>query len=86
MFNKNNQFKAFESKVWLSSPTMHGDELKYINQVEAMTCEKIGCKYAVRLSCGTASLHLSMKLAGIEAYGMPKVGHGALEGKKVIAV
>ena len=24
-----------------------------------------------------------MKLAGIEAYGMPKVGHGALEGKKV---
>lgn len=99
MFNKDNQFKAFESKVWLSSPTMHGDELKYmtqayetnwmstvgenINQVEAMTCEKIGCKYAVGLSCGTASLHLSMKLAGIEAYGMPKVGHGALEGKKV---
>ena len=79
MFNKDNQFKAFESKVWLSSPTMHGDELKYmtqayetnwmstvgenINQVEAMTCEKIGCKYAVGLSCGTASLHLSMKLA-----------------------
>lgn len=102
MFNKDNQFKAFESKVWLSSPTMHGDELKYmtqayetnwmstvgenINQVEAMTCEKIGCKYAVGLSCGTASLHLSMKLAGIEAYGMLKVGHGALEGKKVIAV
>ena len=99
MFNKDNEFKAFESKVWLSSPTMHGDELKYmtqayetnwmstvgenINQVEAMTCEKIGCKYAVGLSCGTASLHLSMKLAGIEAYGMPKVGHGALEGKKV---
>ena len=24
-----------------------------------------------------------MKLAGIAAYGMPKVGHGALEGKKV---
>ncbi len=24
-----------------------------------------------------------MKLAGIECYGMPKVGHGALEGKKV---
>lgn len=99
MFNKDNQFKTFESKVWLSSPTMHGDELKYmtqayetnwmstvgenINQVEAMTCEKIGCKYAVGLSCGTASLHLSMKLAGIEAYGMPNVGHGALEGKKV---
>ena len=99
MFNKNNQFKAFESKVWLSSPTMHGEELEYmtqayktnwmstvgenINKVEEMTCEKIGCKYAVGLSCGTASLHLSMKLAGIEAYGMPKVGHGALEGKKV---
>ena len=56
---------------------------KNINEVERMACEYIGCKYAVALSAGTASLHLAMKLAGIEAYGMPKVGHGALEGKKV---
>lgn len=78
---------------------MHGPELEYvkeayatnwmstvgknINEVERMACEYIGCKYAVALSAGTASLHLAVKLAGIEAYGMPKAGHGALEGKKV---
>ena len=74
--------KKFESKVWLSSPTMHGDELKYIieayetnwmstvganiNEVEKQICEKVGCKYSVALSAGTASLHLAMKLAGIK--------------------
>ena len=74
--------KKFESNVWLSSPTMHGDELKYIteayetnwmstvganiNEVEKQICEKVGCKYSVALSAGTASLHLAMKLAGIK--------------------
>ena len=95
MFNEKNKFKKFDSKVWLSSPTMHGPEIEYvkeayetnwmstvgknIKEVERMVCEYMGCKHAVALSCGTASLHLSMKLAGIAAYGMPKVGHGALE-------
>lgn len=81
MFRKNSKLKKFESKVWLSSPTMHGDEKKYmdeayktnwmstvganINEVERMAAEKIGCKYAVALSAGTAALHLCMKLAGI---------------------
>ena len=94
-----NKFEKFESKVWLSSPTMHGPELEYvkeaydtnwmstvgknINEVEKLAAEKVGCKYAVGLSAGTASLHLSMRLAGIKAYGMPKNGHGTLEGKKV---
>ena len=32
MFNQENHFTAFESKVWLSSPTMHGPELKYMTQ------------------------------------------------------
>lgn len=32
MFNEKNQFKAFESKVWLSSPTMHGDEIEYVKE------------------------------------------------------
>lgn len=75
--------KKFENKVWLSSPTMHGDELKYIteayetnwmstvganiNEVEKQICEKVGCKYSVALSAGTASLHLAMKLAGIKS-------------------
>lgn len=92
-------FDKMENKVWLSSPTMHGEEIKYIqeaydtnwmstvganlNEVERLAAEKVGVKYAVALSAGTASLHLSMKLAGIEAYGMPAVGHGALEGHRV---
>ena len=91
--------EPFKNKVWLSSPTMHGEELKYmteafktnwmstvgenINEVERMTAEKIGCKYAVALSSGTASLHLAVKLAGEQLYGQPKAGHGTLEGKKI---
>lgn len=75
-------FKPFEQKVWLSSPTMHGDELKYIteayetnwmstvgkniDEVERMISEKIGVKYAVALSSGTSALHLSIKLAGVK--------------------
>lgn len=98
MFNGTDK-KPFENKVWLSSPTMHGEELKYmteaydtnwmstvgknINEVERMVAEYVGCKYAVALSAGTASLHLSMRLAGIAAYGMNPVGHGALEGHRV---
>ena len=74
--------KPFENKVWLSSPTMHGDEIKYveeayntnwmstvganINEVEKNICNKVGCKYAVALSSGTAALHLAMRLAGIK--------------------
>ena len=37
-----------------------------INGVERMACEKIGCKYAVALSAGTAALHMAVKLAGVK--------------------
>lgn len=37
-----------------------------INEVERITCEKVGCKYAVALSAGTAALHLCVKLAGVK--------------------
>lgn len=93
------EVKPFENKIWLSSPTMHGDEQKWvdeailtnwvstvganINEVERMTAEKIGRKYAVALSSGTAALHLAIKLCGEKLYGQPKVGHGSLEGHKV---
>ena len=93
------EIKPFEKKIYLSSPTMHGDEIKYvqeaydtnwlstvganINAVEEMICDKIGCKNAVGLSAGTAALHLAIKLAGEKLYGQSKVGHGVLEGKKV---
>lgn len=89
----------FEKKVWLSSPTMHGDEIKFvqeayetnwmstvganINETERLVAEKVGCKYAVALSAGTAALHLCAKLAGEALYGMPKVGEGSLKGHKV---
>lgn len=99
MFINDNNMKPFESKVWLSSPTMHGEELKYmtvafetnwmstvganINEVERMAAEKIGCKYAVALSAGTASLHLAMKLAGERLYGQSELGKGVLFGHRV---
>ncbi|MDE5994467.1 MAG: DegT/DnrJ/EryC1/StrS family aminotransferase [Oscillospiraceae bacterium] len=92
-------FKPFENKIWLSTPTMHGDELKYvteayetnwmstlgknINEVERLIAEKVGVRYAVALSAGTASLHLAMKLAGEAVYGQSEIGKGALSGKKV---
>ncbi len=37
-----------------------------INEVERLTCEKVGCAHAVALASGTASLHLAMKLAGVK--------------------
>ena len=87
-YKRDENIKPFEKKIWLASPTMHGDELKYmqeayetnwmstvganINEVERITCDKIGCKYAVALSSGTAALHLAVKLAGERLYGQPK--------------
>jgi len=92
-------FQRFEKKVWLSSPTMHGPEIEYvteayqtnwmstvgknINVVEEEIAEKVGVKYAVGLSCGTASLHLAMKLAGEKIYGQPRAGVGAVQGHRV---
>ena len=74
--------EVLNKKVWLSSPTMHGEELRYvteayetnwmstvganINEAERLACEKVGCKYAVGLSCGTAALHMAVKLAGVK--------------------
>ena len=57
-----------------------------INEVERLICEIIGCKNAVGLSAGTAALHLAIKLAGERIYGQPKIGHGVLEGRRVITV
>lgn len=78
---------------------MHGPEMKYIkeayetnwmstvgkniNEVERIAAEKAEVKYAIGLSCCTAALHLSVKLAGERLYGRPEIGHGAVEGKRV---
>lgn len=93
------KFKPFEKKVWLATPTMHGEEMDYvkeayetnwmstvgknINEVERIAAEKAEVKYAVGLSCCTAALHLAIKHAGETLYGKPAIGHGALEGKRV---
>lgn len=79
---KGDEFNKFPQKIWLSSPTKHEDGLQYvidayetnwmstvgenINEIERQIAEKVGCKYAVALSCGTASLHLAVKLAGVK--------------------
>lgn len=99
MFKRKNDWKPFESKVWLASPTMHGEEMKYIaeaydtnwmstvganiNEVERLAAEQAGVKYAVALSCCTAALHLCVKFAGEKLYGKPAISHGAVEGKRV---
>lgn len=98
MFTKT-EIKPFENKIWLSSPTMHGEELRFMTEAhltnwmstvgpnltatERATAEKTGAKYAVGLSCGTAALHLCVKLAGEKLYGKAPAGHGAIEGKRV---
>ena len=93
------EFQAFKNKIWLSSPTMHGEEMQYvteayetnwmstvganINEIERSICEKLGCGYAVALSAGTASLHMAVKLAGEKLYGQTELGKGALSGRRV---
>ncbi len=73
--------ERFEKKVWLSSPTMHGEEIIYvkeaydtnwmstvgknIDEIERLAKEKVGCKYAVALASGTSALHLAVKLADV---------------------
>ena len=100
-FKENNTIKPFENKVWLSSPTMHGDEAKYmmeayetnwmstvgknIDEVEKQFAEFIGVKHAVALSSGTSALHLATKLAGEELYGQARPNEGTLQGKAVLA-
>ena len=98
-FNRSGQAAPFEKKVWLSSPTMHGEELAYmkdayetnwmstvgenVNVLEREVASYVGVNHSVALSAGTAALHLAIKLAGERLYGQPKVGHGTLEGRKV---
>ena len=99
MFRPSSNLRPFEKKAWLSTPTMHGDELKYmteayttnwmstigknLNEIEAHIAELIGVKYAVALSAGTAALHLATKLAGEKLYGQALPNTGTLAGHTV---
>ena len=91
--------EPFEKKLWLASPTMHGEEQKWvdeaivtnwvstvganINEVEKQIAEYVGVKYAVALSAGTAALHLATRLAGEKLYGQAKPNEGTLKGHRV---
>lgn len=82
MYTPDNNIQPFEDKVWLATPTMHEESLRYmaeayetnwmsslgenINEAERLLAEKVGCRYAVALSSGTAALHLAVKLAGVK--------------------
>nr|AKE79681.1 aminotransferase [Streptococcus suis]AKE79739.1 aminotransferase [Streptococcus suis] len=81
-FDFSREVEPFKNKVWLASPTMHGDELDYmkeaydtnwmttagsnINALEEMIKEYTKSEQVVALSSGTSALHLAMKLAGIK--------------------
>lgn len=74
-----------EKRAYLACPTMHGEELQYIkeafdsgwvttvgkniNELEKAVAEKVGVRYGVGLSCGTAALHMAVKLAAEKLYG-----------------
>ena len=91
--------EACKNKVWLSSPTMHGEELQYmkeayetnwmstvgenINEIERMASSYIGIPYAVALSSGTAALHLAVRLAAERLYGRQAANTGMLAGRRV---
>ena len=91
--------ELFPARIWLSSPTMHGDEQRWvddaiqtnwvstvgrnIDEVEKAIASYVDCRYAVGLSAGTAALHLATKLAGERLFGQAQPNHGTLEGKKV---
>ena len=91
--------EPFESKVWLASPTMHGEEQYWvddairknwvstvganIDEIEKQVADYIGCRYAVALSFGTATLHLATKLAGEKLYGQAMPSEGTLRGHRV---
>lgn len=76
-------FKRFDNRVWLSSPTMHGEEMVFVKEafdknwvaplgfnvdnLEKEISEYVGCNTAAALVSGTSALHLAVKLAGVKA-------------------
>ena len=71
-----------EKKIYLSSPTMHGDEQRFVqeafdtnwvaplgpnvNAFEQEMADYTGCGSAAALDSGTAAIHLSMRLLGVQ--------------------
>lgn len=73
----------FKDRIWLASPTMHGEELAYmkkaydsnwmstvgenIDELEHKIAGYMGAGHCVSLCSGTAALHMAVKLAGVKA-------------------
>lgn len=71
-----------KERIWLSSPTMHGEELRFVKEAfdknwvaplgfnvdgfEQELAAYVGVRHAAALTAGTAALHLAVKLAGVE--------------------
>ncbi len=71
-----------EKRIYLSSPTTHGEELRYVKEAfdsnwvaplgknvdefERSMAAYIGTRGALALNSGTAALHLAVKLAGVK--------------------
>ena len=71
-----------DTKIYLSSPNMCGEEMKYINKAfdtnwiaplgenvnefENTVCEYVGAKKAVAMASGTAAIHMALKAVGVE--------------------
>ena len=71
-----------KKKIYLSSPTMHGEEQQFIqeafdtnwvaplgpnvNAFEKEMAEYVGIPYASALSAGTAAIHLALKIIGVQ--------------------
>lgn len=91
--------KPAESKILLSSPTIHGEEQYWIDEafregwiatmganlvsIEDSLKAFVGRNEAVALSSGTSALHLAIRLAGEKLYGFKKAKDGVLKGRKV---
>ena len=77
------QVKPFDKRIYLASPTMHGEEQMYVkeafdtnwvstvganlNALESEIGDILGIEGTVALSSGTSALHLALKLAGVKS-------------------
>jgi len=68
-------------KIWLSSPTMHGEEQQFVQEAfdtnwiaplgknvtefENGIARYVGCRAAAAMTAGTHALHMAVKLAGV---------------------
>ena len=75
--------ERFAKRLYLSSPTMHGEEQKFVQEAfdtnwvaplgpnvdefEKAMAKFVGVKGAAALNAGTAAIHLAVKLAGIKS-------------------